>query len=81
MATLSSAQEKYARKTANAAASYNAAKGRMQANYAAGVSRFLGGPVAAHIVSAYQAGINAAQYRGGDPAKWAANYRAKMMGG
>lgn len=81
MATLQSAKEKYARRMAGAAAAYNAAKGRASANYAAGVARFLGSQPAGHIVSAYQAGINAAQYRGGDPEKWARNYVAKMTGG
>lgn len=80
MATMASAQDKYARKMATAAQAYNAAKGRMTANYQRGVSEFLGGPVAGHVVAAYQAGIAAAQYKGGDPQKWAANYRAKMMG-
>ena len=84
MATIATAQAKYARKTgpgSSAVASYNAAKGRMTQNYSAGVARFLGGAPAAHIVSSYQAGIAAAEYRGGDPDKWARNYRAKMMGG
>lgn len=82
MATIQSAREKYARKTgAQGAAAWNAAKGRMVNNYSAGVARFLGGPPAGHIVQAYQAGIAAAQYRGGDPAKWEANLRAKMLGG
>lgn len=80
MSTPQAAKEKYARKTANAAASWNAAKGRMAANYAAGVARFLGGAPAGHIVSNYQAGINAASYRGGDADKWLANYMAKMQG-
>ena len=81
MATLQSAKEKYARKMQTAAAAYNAAKGRMAANYSAGLAQFLGRPPAGHIVSAYQAGINAAQYRGGDPDKWERNYVAKMTGG
>ena len=79
MATLESAQAKYARKTAQGAAAYNAAKGRMVANWSAGMSRFLGGPVAGHVQASYQAGVAAAQYRAGDPAKWAANLRAKMQ--
>lgn len=84
MATLQSAQAKYARKTgpgSSAVAAYNAAKGRMTSNYSAGVARFIGGAPAAHIVSAYQAGIAAAEYRGGDPEKWLRNYSAKMRGG
>jgi len=81
VATLASAKEKYARRMAGAAAAYNAAKPRMTSNYAAGVARFLGSPPAAHIVAAYNAGVNAAQYRGGDPEKWARNYQAKMTQG
>lgn len=81
MATLESAQAKYARKMASAGAAYNAAKGRMKANYASGCARFLGAPVASHIAAAYSAGIDAAQYRGGDPEKWRRNYVAKMTGG
>ncbi len=81
MATLASAKEKYARKTAAGAAKYNAAKPRMASNYASGMARFLGGPPAGHVVASYQAGINAAQYRGGDPDKWERNLRAAMLGG
>lgn len=81
IATLQSAKEKYARKMATAATNWNAAKPRMTSNWASGMSSFLGAPVAGHIVSSYQAGINAAQYRGGDPDKWERNLRAKMTGG
>ncbi len=80
MATIESAKAKYARKTAAGAAAYNAAKGRMVGNWTAGMSRFLGGPPAGHVQQAYQAGVAAAQYRAGDPEKWAANLRAKMIG-
>ncbi|RJO60346.1 MAG: hypothetical protein C4542_09650 [Dehalococcoidia bacterium] len=80
MPTLESAKAKYARRTANGAAAYNAAKGRMASNYSSGIQRFIGAPPAAHIVSSYQAGIQAAQYRPGDPDKWARNYLAKMTG-
>ena len=82
MATLASAQEKYARKTGTTGvANWNAAKGRMSANWGPGMARFLGAPVAGSVQSSYQSGINAAQYRGGDPAKWARNLVAKMTGG
>ncbi|MDP2663356.1 MAG: hypothetical protein Q8R28_21785 [Dehalococcoidia bacterium] len=84
MATLASAQEKYARKTgpgSSAVQNYNAAKGRMTQNWTRGMSEFLGGAPAASVTQSYQAGIAAANYRGGDPGKWAANLRAKMMGG
>jgi hypothetical protein len=81
VATIQSAKEKYARKTANAASKWNAAKGRMNSNYASGVARFLGSAPSATVVSNYSAGINAAQYTGGDPEKWERNYRAAMTGG
>jgi len=82
MATLASAQEKYARKTGTTGVNnWNAAKGRMQSNWGPGMARFLGGPVSGAVAANYAAGISAATYRGGDPAKWAANLRAKMMGG
>jgi len=84
MATIQSAKEKYARKTgpgSSAVAKYNAAKGRMTANYGAGMSRFLGGSPAGHVLASYSAGISAAQYRGGDPDKWERNLRAAMLGG
>jgi hypothetical protein len=80
MATIQSAKAKYARKTANGAAAYNAAKGRMSTNYAAGLARFAGRPPSGQVVSNYQAGINAAEYRGGDPDKWERNYLAKVFG-
>lgn len=80
MATLQSAKEKYARKTSAAGPKWAAAKGRMSANYSSGIARFLGSAPAGHVVAAYQAGINAAQYRGGDPDKWERNLRAALTG-
>ncbi len=83
MADIASAKAKYARKTgpgSPAVSKYNAAKGRMAANYSSGVARFLGASPRSEIVAAYQAGINAAQYRGGDPDKWERNLRAAMLG-
>jgi len=53
----------------------------MTQNWTRGMSEFLGGAPAASVTQSYQAGIAAANYRGGDPGKWAANLRAKMMGG
>lgn len=79
MATLESATQKYARKTAAGAAKWNAAKGRMAANYSKGLAEF-GIQVAPEIAASYSAGINAAQYRGGDPNKWRENFVAKMSG-
>lgn len=78
MATLASAQEKYARKTgpgSAAAQKWNAAKGRMTNNWQDGMRRFgvSPGPI---TTGSYQAGIAAAEYRGGDPAKWARNFQA-----
>jgi len=81
---MASAQEKYARKTgpgSPAVQNYNAAKGRMVQNYGRGLAEFLGGAPSGSVIQAYQNGIAAAQYRGGDPGKWAVNFRAKMMGG
>lgn len=78
MATIQTAKANYARRTAAGASAYNAAKGRMSSNYAAGVSRFIGQPVSGQVVSAYQSGIANAQYVGGDPDKWERNYMAKM---
>lgn len=66
---------------ASAANNWNAAKGRMNSNWASGMSSFLGAPVASNRIANYQAGINSAQYRGGDPDKWERNFRAAMTGG
>lgn len=83
MATIQSARAKYDRKMAGARSAYDASKGRAKANWATGMSNFLGGPVAGHIAAAYSAGIDAAQYNPtpawGD--KWQANIVAKMRGG
>ena len=62
---------KLARKAGSMATSYNAAKGRMVSHYAA-----VGfGPTRQ---SAYSAGVNAASWHAPDPAKWSANWLAKM---
>ena len=58
-------------KSANMAASWNAAKGRMAAGY--GATPF--GPTRK---SNYQAGINAATYHAPDVDKWQRNWTAKM---
>ena len=64
-------QAKLARKAAQMASSYAASKGRATANYSA-----VGfGPTR---TAAYQAGIQAAQFRAPDPSKWATNWLAKM---
>jgi hypothetical protein len=82
MATLASAKAKYARRTApdTGGARWERAKGRMVANYQAGLARFLGRAPAADIVRAYQDGIATAQYRS-DPDKWERNFLEKMTGG
>ena len=62
---------KLSRKAGQMAASYNAAKGRMVQGYqAAGF-----GPTRTQN---YSSGINAAQYKAPDPAKWSRNWSAKM---
>lgn len=72
---IESGKAKYARKTgASGAAKYNAAKGTMPGRWAEGL-RAAGvspGPIA---TASYQAGVSAAQYRGGDPDKWERNFR------
>lgn len=83
MATMASAKAKYARKTgpgSPAVTKYNNAKSRMSGNFRAGMSEFLGGPVSPAVAAAYDAGIAAAQYTGGNPDKWERNFRAAMMG-
>ena len=62
---------KLGRKAASMASSYNAAKSRMQAHY--GLTPF--GPTRK---ANYNAGVSAATYHAPDPAKWAANWKAKM---
>ncbi len=67
----SKGQAKLSRKASQMANSYNASKGRAAQNYSA-----VGfGPAR---TAAYQAGIQAAQYRAPDPNKWATNWAAKM---
>lgn len=64
-------QAKLTRKAATMASSYNAAKDRAATNFAA-----VGfGPTR---TAAYRAGVEAAQYRAPDAAKWARNWLAKM---
>jgi hypothetical protein len=78
--SVASGREKYARKTgpgSAAAAKYDAAKGQMVANWQAGLSA-AGAPPGPLTTQAYQAGISAAAYHGGDPAKWERNFRAAM---
>ncbi len=75
--SVATGKEKYARKTAPGgigAAKYNAAKGSMPSEWAAGLAAagVTPGPLS---TQAYQQGISAAQYRGGDPDKWERNFR------
>jgi len=64
-------QAKLSAKSASMAASWNAAKGRMTAGYAAC-------PFGPTRKANFSAGIAAATYRSPDPGKWAANWQAKM---
>ena len=66
---------KYTRKMQTAVAKYNAKKGQMAENWAAGLARAGVTPGPVHR-AAYQAGIAAANFRGGDPDKWESNFRA-----
>lgn len=70
MATLASAKAKYARRTSNPQAAERWKRNSSSARYAEGMGRFLGRGIAGDRVSSYQDGINAAQYRGGDPDRW-----------
>jgi hypothetical protein len=64
-------ERKLAAKQGQMTQSYNAAKGRMEAGYSA--AGF--GPTR---TANYRQGIDMAQYRAPDPAKWARNWSAKM---
>jgi len=64
-------QRKLAAKVPTMKASYEAAKGRAKANYAAL-------PFGPRRKAAYAAGIDAAVYMAPDPVKWARNWTAKM---
>jgi len=83
VATLASAQEKYARKTGPGSPgvqTWRQVQPQAVVNYRDGMERFLGGTPAQRIVVNYDAGYTAGQYRGGDPGKWSSRYRDKMMG-
>jgi len=67
----SKGQTKLSAKSASMASSWNAAKGRMSAGYAAT-------PFGPTRKSNYSAGLNAAVYHSPDPSKWARNWTAKM---
>lgn len=74
---IASGKDKYARNTgpgSAAAGKYDSAKATMVADWQAGLSAAgqAPGPL---TTQAYQAGISAAQYKGGDPNKWERNYR------
>lgn len=64
-------QRKLAAKAATMAASYNAAKPRMKAGYAAM-------PFGPRRKAAYAAGVDAGVYHAPDATKWARNWSAKM---
>lgn len=67
----SKGQAKLSAKSASMASSWNAAKGRMAAGYAAT-------PFGPTRKSNYSAGLNAATYHAPDASKWARNWTAKM---
>lgn len=71
---------KYARRTSSPDAAARWQRNANPAAYAEGMSRFLGRSVAGDRVSAYQQGISAATYRGGDADKWERNLISKMAG-
>ncbi len=80
MGSIAGGKAKYARKTGPGgagAAKFNASKGRATANWVEGLSRagITPGPL---TQQAYQAGMAAAEYRGGDPEKWERNLRAAL---
>lgn len=62
---------KLSRKSATMKANYDAAKARMKENF--GKNPF--GPI---TKAAYNAGVDAAEYRAPDTEKWKANWRAAM---
>lgn len=65
-------QRKLSAKVSTMPSSWNAAKSRMTAHY----SLLPFGP---RVKAAYAAGISAGVYHAPDPAKWAANWKAKMQ--
>lgn len=77
MATLQSGMEKYRRKTAPGGpgeAKFNASKGTAVAHWREGLAA-AGMPPGPISTAAYQSGMAAASYRGGDPQKWAERTR------
>jgi hypothetical protein len=64
-------QRKLSAKAPTMKASYDAAKARMKAGYAAM-------PFGPRRKAAYAAGVDAGVYTAPDPAKWARNWTAKM---
>lgn len=64
-------ERKLRAKAATMGSSYSAAKSRMKTNYGAT-------PFGSTRKAAYNAGVDAAVYHAPDPAKWSANWSAKM---
>ena len=64
-------QRKLTAKAATMPANWAAAKARMKANYAAL-------PFGPRTKAAYVAGVDAGVHHAPDPAKWAANWKAKV---
>jgi hypothetical protein len=75
--TIATGKVKYANKAQIAAAKWNAAKGQMAANWAAGLAE-AGAAPGPLMSQAYQAGLATAQYRMGSADKWERNFRAAM---
>lgn len=78
--SIATGKARYARKTGPGgigAAKYDAAKARMPGAWVEGLREagITPGPLSQQ---AYQQGISAAQYRGGNPDKWEANLRAGL---
>ena len=65
---------KLRRKASTMAMAYNAAKTRALAHYNEQ-------PFSASMKTAYAAGVQEAEYHAPDPAKWRANWMAKVGGG
>lgn len=68
---VSKGQRKFSAKAPTMKANYDAAKGLAKTNYAAL-------PFGPRTKGAYNAGIDAAEYRTPDPAKWARNWQAAV---
>lgn len=71
--SLEAAQAKYARKTQNAAGKWKSNTTGAGPRLQEGLRR-IGASPGPEFMSAWQAGVNAAEYRPGDPNKWRENF-------